>query len=293
MYKKPPTQPLYNPLYTQRQIEAWTLRLDLVHPIISGNKWFKLNPYIQHAIKNNYKGLMSFGGAYSNHLVALATACREHGLMSMAIVRGEEVHNHSIAQMKQAGMVLNFVSREQYRHKSRLEQEYFRPDFCIVPEGGQGPEGVKGAEAILANAGPEKFTHILCSAGTGTTAAGIINSTGPQQQTVIVPAIKINSQNENDLISFLSKETKSKNYSVLYGYHFGGYAKYNKDLIAYMNRLYEIENIPSDFIYTAKLFYAAEDLTAKGYFPAGSKLLIIHSGGLQGNRSLPTGLLSY
>jgi 1-aminocyclopropane-1-carboxylate deaminase len=293
MYKKPLTQRLRNPLYAQRHIEACALRLDLIHPIISGNKWFKLNLYIQHAIKNNYKGLMSFGGAYSNHLVALATACGEHGLMSMAIVRGEEVHNHSIAEMKKAGMVLNFVSRERYRHKSRLEEEFCRPDFYIVPEGGQGPEGVKGAEAILANAGSEKFTHILCSAGTGTTAAGIINSTAPGQHTVIVPAIKINSQNENDLIFFLSKETRTNNYSVQYDYHLGGYAKYNKELIAYMNRLYEIENIPSDFIYTAKLFYASEDLTAKGYFPAGSKLLIIHSGGLQGNRSLPAGLLSY
>jgi 1-aminocyclopropane-1-carboxylate deaminase len=293
MYKKPLTQHLCNPLYTQRQIEASALRLDLVHPIISGNKWFKLNLYIQHAIKNNYKGLMSFGGAYSNHLVALATACREHGLMSIAIVRGEEVHNPSIAQMKEAGMVLNFVSRERYRDKSRLEQEFFRPDFYIVPEGGQGPEGVKGAEEILANAGPQKFTHILCSAGTGTTAAGIINSMSPGQHTVILPAIKINSQNENDLVFFLSKATRSNNYSVLFDYHFGGYAKYNKELITYMNRLYEIENIPTDFIYTAKLFYAAEDLTAKGYFPAGSKLLIIHSGGLQGNRSLPAGLLSY
>src|SRR5687768_15022661 len=107
MYKKPLTQRLRNPLYEQRQIEASTLRLDLVHPIISGNKWFKLHLYIQHALNSNYKGLLSFGGTYSNHLVALATACRENGLDSIAIVRGEEVHNPSIEQMKEAGMTLN------------------------------------------------------------------------------------------------------------------------------------------------------------------------------------------
>ena len=296
MYKNPVIQRLCNPLHESRGIIADVLRLDLVHPVISGNKWFKLKYYLDNASKLNYHGIVSFGGAYSNHLLALAYACREKNIRSAAIIRGEsDGHNNStLADMKALGMEMHFVSREKYRDKISLAETFreTHPEYLVVPEGGQGEEGIKGAAEILTDV-PRHYTHIICSVGTGTTLAGIISASHDNQQVIGISALKVEDEKNNELLRFLQEHTNKKNYQLLFQFHFGGYARRNKELINFMNEYFNREKIPTDFVYTAKMFYAVEELIRTNYFPSGSHLLLIHTGGLQGNRSLAEGELLF
>lgn len=295
MYKNIVTHSLRKPLFKAKGIEADVLRLDLLHPVISGNKWFKLKHHISGALARNKKGLVSFGGAYSNHLVAMAYACREHGLGSTGIIRGGEAEsNNSIQQMRDAGMDLIFVSREAYRNKEDLARNFLsvHEDYYYVPEGGQSKEGILGAEEILSFA-QKQYTHIICSVGTGTTLTGIINASENQQRIIGISSLKMPSDSENSLLQFINENAIRNNYNILFDYHFGGYARKTNELITFMNTFYNEEKIPTDFVYTGKMFYAVYDLLQKDYFPSGSGLLIIHSGGLQGNRSLVPGTLVF
>jgi D-cysteine desulfhydrase len=294
MYKNPTTQSIRKPLFNNRGISADVLRLDLIHPIISGNKWFKLKYHISEALKQGQKGIATFGGAYSNHLTATAVACGENSLKSIGIVRGEEpsAENHSIRIMRSAGMELKFVSRDQYRDKQSLTNQLVPHDYYIVPEGGQSKEGVTGAQEILDFSGAENYTHIICSVGTGTTVAGLVNGSRAHQSVIGISALKLNST-ANDVAQLLKSVATKDNYTIIYDYHFGGYAKKTTELLSFMNQLYEEEKIPTDFVYTGKAFFALNDLTEKNYFPKGSNLLLIHTGGLQGNLSLPPGTLVF
>ena len=296
MYKNIVTQTLRNPLHKLKRIEADVLRLDMLHPVISGNKWFKLKYHIADAAAQHKKGLVSFGGAYSNHLVAMAWLCREHGLRSAGVIRGKEDDptNPSLQQMKAAGMELVFVSREEYRDKSRLADDFLseNPDYYYVPEGGRSAEGVKGASEII-SLSDNSYSHIICSVGTGTTLAGIIAASQPSRQVTGVCALKLPDAQHNDIVDFIDTHTSNKNYLIAFDYHFGGFAKFNGELIRYMNDFYRVENIPTDFVYTGKLFYAVEDMIRNDYFTSGSRLLLVHTGGLQGNRSLAPGTLVF
>lgn len=293
MYKNLLTHRLRKRLYSDKGIEAEVLRLDLVHPIVSGNKWFKLKYYLKTALESGKKGLLSFGGAYSNHLVALAYSAQQHGLASIGIIRGEEQPgNESISQMRAAGMQLHFVSRMDYRDKNLIVNNFDHEDYLIIPEGGHGLPGIQGAEDILSSV-DNNYSHIICAAGTGTTLAGIINSAHEHQKIIGIPVIKIGSPDDNELLSFLTIHTNKNNFQLNYDYHHGGYARKTSALIDFMNNFYAEEQIPTDFVYTGKLFYAVNDLVAKNFFPPHSRLLVIHSGGLQGNRSLPAGELIF
>lgn len=296
MYKNIATQTLRNPLHKLKKIGVDVLRLDQLHPVISGNKWFKLRHHILDAVQQNKKGLVSFGGAYSNHLVAMAWACREEGLRSAGIIRGEERDplNASLRQMEEAGMQLHFVTREAYRDKEHLATEFLSSNrgFYCVPEGGRSSEGIRGAAEILSLA-KGNYTHIFCAVGTGTTMAGLINASQPEQTVTGISAIKLPDPQNNDVADFIAENANKKNYRLSFDYHFGGFAKSSNELTAYMNDLYRQENVPTDFVYTGKLFYAVDDMIRNDHFAAGSRLLIIHSGGLQGNRSLRPGTLVF
>lgn len=296
MYKNIATQRLCNALHKSNGLEVDVLRLDLIDPDISGNKWFKLKYFIEKANLQGKKGLVSFGGPYSNHLVALAVACRKKGLSSVGLIRGEEenISNHSLRQMDSEGMKLIFVSREAYRDKEKLATDFLsgNNDFYLVPEGGQSEEGIRGAQEILQHA-PGAYSHIFCSAGTGTTLAGIINSSDENQEVIGISALKISNEQDNKLKSYLDENTTRKNFQLQYKYHFGGYAKKTDEMIRFMNSFFLLEGIPTDFVYTGKMFYAVSDMIQNDYFVAGSKLLLIHTGGLQGNRSLPPGTLVF
>ena len=296
MYKNITTQSICNPLHNSMEISVDVLRLDLIHPAISGNKWFKLKYHIDAALRENKKGILTFGGAYSNHLVATAVACNKNNLSSTGIIRGEESfpENDSIRQMKANGMQIIFVNREEYKNKEALAKDYIASNqgYYYVPEGGQSAEGIKGASEILSLA-KNDYTHIISAVGTGTTLAGLINASTDHQQIIGICSLKVADTHPNEIELFIQFNTSKNNYSIMYDYHFGGYAKKTDQLIAFMNELYKNEQIPTDFVYTGKMFFAVDDLIKQNIFPPGSKLLLVHTGGLQGNRSLPAGTLVF
>jgi 1-aminocyclopropane-1-carboxylate deaminase len=275
------------------------LRLDLIHPIVSGNKWFKLKYHLQQAQRLSCKGIITFGGAYSNHLVAAAWAAKEAGLPIIGVVRGEEPAQFSPAlkDMVAYGMPLKFVNRRSFADEEQLIEKFQQlyPQHFIIPQGGQSDWGVKGAAEILQLAPISGYTHIACAAGTGTMMAGLIQATLAHQQVIGIAAIKTpySTVENNSLNRFIEKYDRGKDWSLLYPYHFGGYARHTPELLQFMNQFYHEYGIPTDFVYTAKLFFAINDIVSKDFIPPGSKLLIIHSGGLQGNRSLPAGTLTF
>jgi D-cysteine desulfhydrase len=284
-----------HPAFISKQVTTEVLRLDLVDEVISGNKYFKLKYSVQRALDENKAGILSFGGAYSNHLVALAALCKRTGLLSVGVIRGEKpaVYSASLSDAEESGMKLHFVSREEYRYRSRLADQLLEvyPDFLLVPEGGQSAEGVRGAADILSLAEISTYTHIVCAVGTGTTIAGILSSALPHQQVIGFPALKIQQQDKNDITAFITEHSTNNAFVLAYDYHFGGYAKYSSALLHFMNELWATYGLPTDFVYTAKMFYGLTDMISQNHFAPGSRILVIHSGGLQGNRSIKNKLL--
>ena len=286
-----------NELIIKRKVSLSILRLDKIDPHISGNKFFKLYFFLNHAILEEKK-IITFGGAYSNHLAATAFACKTFGIKCIGIVRGEEPKkiSHTLLFCKEQGMNLEFISRE---NNKRKEDESFKKhlqnkfgDQILIPEGGYSKAGVRGAALISQFYKMKEYTHICCAVGTATTLAGLISSSQQAQQVIGFSAIK----NLNDFekrIQFLIGNIIPKNYSLIGDYNFGGYAKRNDELISFMNKFYEEFSIPLDFVYTAKMMFGVLDLIRKDYFPAGCNILCIHTGGLQGNLSLPTETLNF
>ena len=283
----------------EMQVGVDVLRLDRVHPVISGNKWFKLKYYLQEAIYKDQHTLLTFGGAYSNHIVALACAANHSGLSSIGVIRGEENENVSptLDAAKAYGMKLHFITRANYKKKEsdeiiRLLRDLFG-DFYLVPEGGAGEAGIKGSETILQLVEPTKYTHIIAAIGTGTMYTGIANAALPAQEIIGIPVLKGITATLNNITAQLSNPAMAANCRFFTSFHFGGYAKKNAMLLDFMNRLYSETAIPTDFVYTGKLFFALNQLLEENYFKPGSKVLVIHSGGLQGNLSLPAGTLLF
>ncbi len=278
-------------LFTEKNIEASVLRLDKIHPVISGNKWFKLQYYIEEAKQLDKRTIVTFGGAWSNHIIATAVVCKFNNLNSIGIIRGEEPVQLSstLIQTQEVGMQLVFISRTDYGKKI-IPKHLQKDEYYFISEGGFGQKGVEGAATILDHCVKESYTHICCAAGTGTMMAGLIKAVLPSQQVIGISVLKNNQALEKD-VKFLAGKTN--NFRISYDYHFGGYAKYQLALFSFMNEFYRQTNIPSDFVYTGKLFYGVSDLAKKNFFSPNSKLLIIHSGGLQGNASLRKGTLIF
>ncbi len=279
-------------LFSDKNVEVSVLRLDKIHPVISGNKWFKLRFYLDEAKQLQKKTIFTFGGAWSNHIVATAAACKAAGFNSVGIIRGEEAADLSptLLQANQSGMLLRFISREEYKEK-KVPVELQNDEHYFIPEGGYGKKGAAGAATILDYCERKDFTHYCCAVGTGTMMAGLINGALPHQMIAGISILKNNFAQEEDVKAL--SDNKERNFTIIHDYHFGGYAKYKPELIEFMNGSYQQTNIPSDFVYTGKLFYAVHDLTGKNFFPPGTRLLVIHSGGLQGNASLSKGTLIF
>jgi 1-aminocyclopropane-1-carboxylate deaminase/D-cysteine desulfhydrase-like pyridoxal-dependent ACC family enzyme len=280
------------PLLLEKKLEASVLRLDKIHPLISGNKWFKLRFYLEEARTQNKKHIVTFGGAWSNHLLATAAACRQQGFKSTGIIRGEQpaILSPTLQQCIQMGMHLIFSSREEYRLK-KIPDSLASQDLYLVPEGGYGFLGAAGAATILETFPAQNYSHMACAVGTGTMMAGLINAKMPDQMIIGISVLR----NNDDLVKSMRHLTKpaDTNYKIIHDYHFGGYAKYTQELFDHMNDFYRQSGIPSDFVYTGKLFAGITDMINKDLFPSGSRILIIHSGGLQGNASLGKGTLMF
>ncbi|MGZ3940024.1 MAG: 1-aminocyclopropane-1-carboxylate deaminase/D-cysteine desulfhydrase [Flavisolibacter sp.] len=273
------------------------VRIDLVNPVISGNKWFKLKEYLKEATFLGKDSILTFGGAYSNHIVATAATTKQMGFKSIGIIRGEmpTVLSHTLKDAISYGMELHFITREQYRKKlipSNVYDQNASDKIYIINEGGYGALGVIGAGDILRRFDSTSYSHIVDVVGTGTTIAGLLESSLPHQAVIGISSMKNNYSLVDEINALVSPKNRER--LVLLGdYHFGGYAKYSKQLIEFMNEWYRLTNIPSDFVYTGKLFFAIDDLIQKDYFPPSSKILAVHSGGLQGNQSLPKGTLIF
>ncbi len=287
------------PSFSRLGIQADVLRLDALHPTISGNKWFKLKEYLRQALQTNQRGILTFGGAYSNHLVATACVAQAAGLSSIGVVRGERswTLSHTLQAAAGFGMELRFLTREQYSHKAEPAfaaelKEHF-PGYYFIAEGGAGALGVQGSEDILRMLEKNTYTHILCAVGTATMMAGLANASGMDQWIEGVFVLKDMSERLDVLQGQLTDPRKIAQCRLHTGYHFGGYAKKTSELIGFMNRFYQTTGVPTDFVYTAKLCYAALDLAERHYFAKGSNLLLVHSGGLQGNLSLAQGTLNF
>ena len=266
-------------------IKLTVKREDLLHPHISGNKFRKLKYNILQAQKEGREALLTFGGAFSNHIAATAAAGAAYGFTTIGIIRGEELvnkigDNPTLTFAKSCGMVLKFVTRDEYRLKAEpqfiesLKTEF--GDFYLVPEGGTNALAVKGCEEILLPE-DEQFTHIACAVGTGGTISGLINSAVNNQRVLGFPALK-----GEGLLDDICKFAAKGNWQLATDYHFGGYGKVTEELIVFMNDFFEKTGIPLDPVYTGKMFFGVIDLIHKGYFPENSNILLIHTGGLQG-----------
>jgi 1-aminocyclopropane-1-carboxylate deaminase len=269
-------------------ISLFIKRDDLLHPHISGNKFRKLKYNLVAAKAQNKTKLLTFGGAFSNHIVAVAATGKEFGFETVGLIRGEELAtqieaNPSLKFARDCGMELEFISRENYRQKNDpallLHWQKKYGDFYLLPEGGTNDLAIKGCEEILSAA--NQFDFICCAVGTGGTISGLINSAQPNQKIIGFPALKGDFLQE-DIRNF----THNKNWELCSDYHFGGYGKITPELIRFMNDFNAQHQIPLDPIYTGKMVFGVLDLIQKKYFPEGAKILLIHTGGLQGIRGI-------
>ena len=271
------------------------IRLDLIHPVISGNKWFKLRYYVEDALQKPYSRIVTAGGPYSNHLVATAHLCKLKGIKAKGYVRGYAgaSRTHTLLQAEQDGMELEFISKKDFDTPNFLESNMINDRDYWVPMGGQGVLGIKGFDLIADIYPLHNYSHIICAVGTGTMMAGLLNIAKPHQHIIGIAAHydmqPVNLFIEETLVSHSIKAS----YSLFDNYHEGGFAKKSKELIETMIDVWNTHQIPLDFVYTAKVWKAYLDLLAQDFFKPNNKILLIHSGGLQGNRSLPNGTLPF
>jgi len=260
-------------------------REDLIHPFISGNKYRKLKYNLIEARNLGFDTLLTFGGAYSNHIAAVASVGKQLNFKTIGIIRGEELitkvnDNPTLKFATESGMHLKFISRDVYKNKTEtsflkaLKEEFGA--FYAIPEGGTNALAVKGCEEILTEA-DAKFDYICCSVGTGGTISGIINSSKPEQEILGFPALK-----GDFLDDEIRKFAKRDNWRLINEYHFNGYAKINTELVEFINRFKALNGIQLDPIYTGKMLFGIYDLIQKKRIPENSSILAIHTGGLQG-----------
>lgn len=267
------------------QISLFIKREDLIHPFVSGNKFRKLKYNIVQAKAENHSVLLTFGGAFSNHIAAVAYAGKEQGFETIGVIRGDELHdkiseNPTLSFAQECGMRFEFVTREAYRHKTEtafIEQLKVQfGSFYLVPEGGTNDLAVKGCEEILTELDAD-FDFVCSAVGTGGTISGLIKSALPHQKVLGFPALKGDFL-QDEIRNFV----QNKNWELITDYHFGGYGKVTTEFIEWMNWFYAQTSILLDPIYTGKMAFGVIDLIQRNYFPPNSKILMIHTGGLQG-----------
>jgi len=289
-------QKICDPFIKESGVSVFVKREDLNHPLLSGNKYHKLKYNLDEAEKKGYKTLLTFGGAYSNHIYATAAAGKIFGLKTIGIIRGEE-HlplNPTLSFAKECGMRLFYLNRKSYRKKHEDEiinllKDKFG-DFYLIPEGGTNELAVKGCSEII-NTIDIDFDYICCPCGTGGTLAGlaagihsVFGNADNKKKAIGFSVLKgagFLQENIRALLnSYLNKE--SGNWQINLDYHFGGYAKINRVLIDFINNFQSENNIPLEPVYTGKMMFGIYDLVKKGFFSKGKTIIALHTGGLQG-----------
>lgn len=300
MVPAPKNQKVKLPLLEEFGIDLYIKREDEIHPLISGNKFRKLKYNLIKAKEEDHHTLLTFGGAYSNHISAVAFAGKKYGFKTIGVIRGDELKdnideilktNPTLNLASKHGMKFEFVSRSNYRLKntaafiSELREKH--GEFYLIPEGGTNDLAIKGCEEILKD-GDDIFDIICVAVGTGGTISGIINSAKKNQFVLGFPALKGD---------FLKKEISklirpNNNWSLINDYHFGGYAKMNEELVNFINKFKFETSIPLDPIYTGKMMFGLLDLIRHGRFERGTKILAVHTGGLQGIQGINIKLMN-
>lgn len=295
-----PLEEVKDPLLNERKISLLIKREDLNHRDLSGNKWHKLKYNIREARKQGKNTLLTFGGAYSNHIYATAAAGKIFNLKTIGIIRGEE-HlplNPTLSFAKDNGMKLYYLDRTSYRQKNSLEiinqlQEKFG-DFYLLPEGGTNEFAVKGCSEIIGEIKID-FDYVCCPCGTGGTLAGLISGLNGKNFALGFAVLKGASFLKENVQSLLqnSNNNSLQNWDINLDYHFGGYARMDSDLLDFVKRFTSLTKIPLEPIYTGKMLFGIYDLVAKGFFKEGSQIIVVHTGGLQGLKGLSGRMKNY
>lgn len=285
-----PVNTIRHPLFTKYNVNVLIKRDDLIHPIISGNKWRKLKGNLAHAKPTNKKGIISFGGAFSNHIHALAYACHENDLASIGVIRGEQAYqsNFTLSWARHWGMNLHFVDRKTYkrRHDADYIQELQRkyPDYLILPEGGSNELALGGVSDVIHELNQQAlFDTLILPTGSGGTLAGLIAADNNQHQIIGVAVLKEGDYLVNTVKNLLPTQAQSyNNWKLLTQYHGGGYAKFTRESCSAIADFSQVTGIPFEPVYSGKMLLALLDLVSQGYFPKGHTIMMIHTGGLQG-----------
>lgn len=277
---------LNDPLFKQKSLAVSIKRDDLIHPEVSGNKWRKLKYNLEEARSGNYEGLVTFGGAFSNHIAATAAACRVNGIPAIGIIRGDELtpeSNHTLRKATDDGMQLRFVSREEYslmcKETDFLASSY--PRHFIVPEGGTNEYAIKGVREIWEEL-DQRYDYFLCPYGTGGTLAGLLS--GNRKGTIMLGFSSLKGSFATPALTDLLDRfaIHNRSFRMVDDYHFGGYGKVTRELLSFISWFEETHQIPLDPIYTGKMMYGFYELVKRAYFPENSRILVLHTGGLQG-----------
>lgn len=284
-----PIEEINDPLLKNTGVRLFIKREDLIHKNISGNKWRKLKYNLKNLKTHNNNTLLTFGGPFSNHIAATAYTAKIAGINSIGIIRGEEHYseNPTLSFARNNGMQLHFISRELYRQKSsddfiaNLHKQFGK--FFLIPEGGANLDGMKGCKEIMDEVNLLNYDLICCACGTGTTMSGIINACSPEELKVMGFIVVNDKSTILNNIEKFTFESQSNNWSINTNYLLGGYAKCPSILEEFIDGFYERTNIPLDRIYTGKMFFGIYDMIFRDEIPAESRVLAIHTGGLQGN----------
>ena len=291
-----PLQRLQSPLLEQANIQLYVKRDDLIHPQFGGNKWRKLKYNLEYAREKQFDTLLTFGGAWSNHIYATAAAGKYFGFSTIGLIRGEEHKplNTTLSFAKDCGMRLHYINRAEYRQKAeaayqnKIKQQF--GNVYILPEGGSNSLALRGcAETVkeISNEIEKPFDFICCASGTGATLAGLISAINPGQIAIGFSALKGGEFLNHEVETFLQREktnSSTKNWRIETGFHFGGYAKINDALIQFMSEFQLQYGFALDAVYTGKMFYGLFELIKAKRFKPGTSIIAIHSGGLQGNK---------
>lgn len=282
-----PLQIVQLPLFTEREVKVYIKRDDLLHPYVSGNKWRKLKYNLIEAENLGFRRLVTFGGAYSNHIAAVAAAGQAMGFETLGIIRGDELRvdsNPTLQFASSCGMNLQFVGRTEYRDKERLVK-HLGGDWYVIPEGGSNQLAIKGVGELVREIQFQLAAPIdyLCTAfGTGGTAAGLL-SVAESSKVLVFSSLKIKKSDvEMHLASFVPLQDKTLD--IFTDYHFGGYGKETEELNQFIDDFEQKTLVPVEQVYTGKMMYGVVDLVQKGYFNPEDVVVVLHSGGLQGKR---------
>ena len=287
-------QSLHHPLFLQHNVQVQVKRDDLIHPIISGNKWRKLKYNLAHVKQhNNLRGVLSFGGSYSNHIHALAFACYQQKLPCVGVIRGEEsyANNFTLTWARHWGMRLHFVDRKTYRRRhdedylAQLQQEY--ADYFIVPEGGSNKLAIAGVSEVMTELTQQtEFDTLMTPVGSGGTIAGLIsgdcNTNKTQHKLLGIVVLKGANYLRYEVEKLLPNSTNHHSWQLFNDYHRGGYAKFSPLDAARILEFNQITGVNFEPVYSGKMVLALLDLLEQGYFTKGERIVLLHTGGMQG-----------